>query len=252
MEESDTNVIIKWKHPCDRPPTSHYIITTIHLSTGTRFTTRPATRTTLTADSTTTTVNDIGQVNGTVYIFVVTAVSGDTSLSSQPAQFKIRTFKFIQLRLVYIHASDPLFLFHSTAYSSSISPPSDVSVTKLTSTSASISWTPPEVLPSLYIIYCVPLETNEVKAVQPVGREQNSYTQSGLSEGSSYIIVVIARGATTTAADPVVFTSGILISDVSLDKKLSYLRASILPFVYIRTGMTFLFKVIGIYKWGGD
>ena len=84
-----------------------------------------------------------------------------------------------------------------------------MSVTKLTSTSASVSWTPPEVLPFLYFIYCVPVETSEAKPLGFASDTQNSYIQSGLSEGSSYIIVVIARGTTTSAADPVVFTSGI-------------------------------------------
>ena len=123
---------------------------------------------------------------------------------------------------IYTCTQTPLFLFVSTADPFSISPPTDVSVTKLTSTSASVSWTPPEVLPFLYFIYCVPLDTTETKPLAFARASQNSYTLSGLSEGSSYIIVVIARGTTTSAADPVLFTSGILISDGSFGKRLSY------------------------------
>ena len=107
-----------------------------------------------------------------------------------------------------------LFLFHLTANPFRIPPPTDVSVTQLTSTSAIVSWTPPEgVLPFLYFIYCVPLDTDETKPVAFARASENSYSQSGLSEGTSYIIVVIAVGTTTSAADPVLFTSGISIGD---------------------------------------
>ena len=102
-------------------------------------------------------------------------------------------------------------LFHPTAHPSSIPPPTDVSVTKLTSTSASVSWTPAEgVPPFLYFICAVPIETNEQKKLGVAVGTESSYTQNGLTEGRAYIIVVIARGATTSAADAVVFTSGIL------------------------------------------
>ena len=64
--------------------------------------------------------------------------------------------------------------------------------------------------PFLYFICAVPIEINEQKKLGVAVGTESSYTQNGLTEGSAYIIVVIARGATTSAADAVVFISGIL------------------------------------------
>jgi hypothetical protein len=186
VEESDTNINITWTHPCDKPPTTRYIVTTQLISTGLFFTTQPASHVRLPPESTSTTISDIAQVAGNTYIFVVTAVSGDVSQSSQPAQFKI---------------PNP----------SIIPPPTDVFVTKLTSTSARVNWTPPQgVTPVLYFIYFIPIETNRATP-QLLGfaqRTEISYTENRLMEGTTYIILVIARGATTSAADPLIFTSG--------------------------------------------
>jgi hypothetical protein len=187
LEESDTNINITWTHPCDKPPTTRYIVTTLPLSTGIFFTTQPASHVRLPPESTSTTISDIAQVAGNTYIFVVTAVSGDVSQSSQPAQFKI---------------PNP----------SIIPPPTDVFVTKLTSTSARVNWTPPQGVtpPVPYLIYFVPIETNGA-LLQLLGFAQStkiSYTENQLIEGTTYIILVIARGATTSAADPLIFTSG--------------------------------------------
>ena len=108
-----------------------------------------------------------------------------------------------------IHA--PLSLFLPTAYPSSIPPPTDVSVIRLTPTSARISWTPPEgVLPVLYLVCFVPIETNGVKQLGFPKGVEISYTENKLNEGTTYVVLVIARGLTTSVADPVVFTSGIL------------------------------------------
>ena len=92
LEESDTNINITWTHPCDKPPTTRYIVTTLPLSTGIFFTTQPASHITVPSESTSTTITGIERADGKVYIFVVTAVSGDVSQSSQPAHFKIRTY----------------------------------------------------------------------------------------------------------------------------------------------------------------
>ena len=90
MKVSDTNLTIIWKHPCDRAPTSHYIIMTLLLSTGIFFSTQPPVYTELPPNSTSTTINNLVRKDGNIYTFVVTAVSGDICLSSQPEQFKIR------------------------------------------------------------------------------------------------------------------------------------------------------------------
>ena len=105
-----------------------------------------------------------------------------------------------------------LFYFtpQRTANPSGTPPPTDVSVstvTKQTSTSAIISWTPPQGgSPSLYFIYCVPIETNEKKQLQTVAGTASSYTLTGLSDDNTYIVVVIARDTITSVSDPVIFT----------------------------------------------
>ena len=90
---SSTTLNISWSHPCGGPPTTHYFITTMFVSTAPGFSQRQESSATLPPSTTSSVLNNLELVSGNAYIFVVTAVSGPVSQSSAPMQFKIRTFK---------------------------------------------------------------------------------------------------------------------------------------------------------------
>ena len=100
-------------------------------------------------------------------------------------------------------------LFHSKAHPAGDTPPTDVSVAQMTSTSASVSWIPPEDEQIfLYYICFVPVKASESKELGFARGTEILYTQTELNEGSTYLVFVIARGTITSAADPVIFTLG--------------------------------------------
>ena len=81
-----------------------------------------------------------------------------------------------------------------------------MSVTQLTSTSARVNWNPPQGAPPLlYYICFVPLGTDKRKWLTSAPRNVNTSLLDGLNEGSTYIVVVIARDVDATwPADPVI------------------------------------------------
>ena len=91
---SSTTLNISWSHPCGGPPTTHYFITTMFVSTAPGFSQRQESSAILPPSTTSSVLNNLEFVSGNAYIFVVTAVSGPVSQSSAPMQFKIRTFKY--------------------------------------------------------------------------------------------------------------------------------------------------------------
>ena len=172
-------------------------------------------------------------------------------LGTYPCHHNQRSLKYVRMYLnkygseTCIHA--PLFLIVPTAYPSSIPPPTDVSVIRLTPTSAQITWTPPEgVTPAIYIICFVPIEADGVKEIEfPEGTEI-SYTENDLNDGTTYVVLVIARGRTASVADPVVFTSGIL--KYSLGKISSHACTLILYCVHGQASKSSFCNIIK-HKW---
>ena len=78
---SPNSLGLTWSHPCCVPPTTHYIITVVHVSTRSNIVQRPL-YITVFPSVTSWVFTDLNLGAGNIYIFVVTAVSGDVSLSS--------------------------------------------------------------------------------------------------------------------------------------------------------------------------
>ena len=76
-----------WTHPCDGSPTTHYVVTMLPVSTSRSFVMKKPSHKTFSPSTTSTTFEDL-DVENSNYVFVVTAVSGNVSVSSQPKQFK--------------------------------------------------------------------------------------------------------------------------------------------------------------------
>ena len=79
---------LTWTHPCDGPPTTHYVVTMLPVSTSKSFTMQDPINVLLSPSNTSITFNDL-KLESNNYVFVVTAVSGNVSLSSQPRQSKM-------------------------------------------------------------------------------------------------------------------------------------------------------------------
>ena len=91
-----------------------------------------------------------------------------------------------------------------TANTLGIDPPTNVNVVSLTS-SARVSWTAPQLADvSNYYIFYAPVAVNGGRTLQEY--VSSSDTLRGLNEGVTYVAVVIDRGSTPSASEPVMFT----------------------------------------------
>ena len=88
-----------------------------------------------------------------------------------------------------------------------IDPPTNVNVVSLTS-SARVSWTAPQLADvSYYYIFYASVAVNGGRTLREyVSSRDISDTLRGLNEGVTYVAVVIDRGSTPSASEPVMFT----------------------------------------------
>ena len=198
---------MSWNHPCDGPPTTNYIITMLFISTGSQFTNTQPIYTELPSSANSTVITDIQIDVGDVYIFVVTAVSGNTAKSSSPEKYKLS-------KQIMNNYSLLIFLICSFSQKDDPSnrpPPTDVIVTQLTSTSARVDWTPPQGdVPLAYNICFIPtLPGGQQKQLNGVPGTVDTHILTGLDSLTTYMVVVVASSDTTSCpSDPVNFTLG--------------------------------------------
>ena len=86
--EEENNLTLTWTHPCDGPPASNYVVTMFLVITSGSFSMQDPSYVTLSPSTTSATFSNI-DVEKNNYVFIVTAVSGNMSLSSQPKQSKL-------------------------------------------------------------------------------------------------------------------------------------------------------------------
>ena len=202
---SSTTLNIMWSHLCSGPPTTHYFITTMFVSTAPGFSQRQVSST-LPPSTTSSVLNNLQLVPGNIYTFVVTAVSGSVSQSSAPMQFKIRTFKLLHQFFSFLPFYNICILAFLTAHPSSLSPPTNVAANQLSPTNASISWNPPLQTPNFYFICYFPIELGGSAQFGFAFGIVSSHDVTGLNQGGTYVFIVVSAAATLSAADPVALT----------------------------------------------
>jgi hypothetical protein len=178
-----TSLRLSWAHPCDGPPTTSYVIAMLPITiVDAVVTNQDATYTTVGNLATTAMIQQTRRPD-TTYIFVVSAVSGNRYIPSEPKH------------LIPDGVADLLS-------------PTIVSVDTLTPTSARVTWTPPEgVRPNIYSICFVPTNPGGEKILTAVAGTVKTHVLTGLDYESSYLVLVIASAETSAGtSDAVSFT----------------------------------------------
>ena len=94
-QESSNSLEVTWDHPCDGPPTTHYLITYICVQFGTAFSTdQPQLAITVPRTNTSAVLINLDLSAGSMYIVVVTSVSAETTAPSEMAWIHMRKYTY--------------------------------------------------------------------------------------------------------------------------------------------------------------